>query len=301
MAGVGDPPYAAVVVLHDSAGELARLLASLRRARAPAPRLVVVDSGSRDDGAARARAAGAEVVELPGNPGFGAATNAGLQRVREDVAVLLNPDCEVVDGSLARLAAIARAHPRCLHAPRLIGADGAPQRSAHPLPGTVGALLPALVHPPLLPRRVRERAEPFRACTARTVGWAIAACLAAATETLRELGPFDPSVHLFAEDMELGVRARARGVRTVLHPDLCVRHSGGHAVLRWGEPFGLLARRRREAVLATRGRAALALDDAALALTYATRAAARVALRRPHDRQRAQLAALRAARRGAAG
>ena len=108
------------------------------------------------------------------------------------MTVLLNPDCELVDGSLAALAALARAHPRALHAPRLLNADGTVQRSAHPLPGTVGALLPALVHPPLLPRSLRERVEPYRAGPHARWGGRSRACLAAATATLRELGPVRP-------------------------------------------------------------------------------------------------------------
>jgi GT2 family glycosyltransferase len=258
---------------------------------------VVVDTGSRDDGPQLARRHGAELIELPGNPGFGAANNAGVARARHEVTVLLNPDTELVDDSVHELAALARIHPHALHAPRLLEPDGSVQRSAHPLPGTAGALLPALVHPPLLPRALRERAEPYRSEQARTVGWAIAACLAAATSTLRALGPFDPAVHLFAEDMELGLRARARGIPTVLHPQLRVRHTGGHAVLRAGEPFELLARRRREAVERTLGARARNLDDAAQALTFATRLAARTALRRDASRERAQLAALWSARR----
>jgi N-acetylglucosaminyl-diphospho-decaprenol L-rhamnosyltransferase len=255
--------------------------------------LIVVDSGSRDDGPARAAAHGAELIELPDNPGFGAANNAGVERARHDVTVLLNPDTELVDHSLHELAAQARIHPRALHAPRLLEPDGRVQRSAHPLPGTVGALLPALVHPPLLPRALRERAEPYRAERPRTVGWAIAACLAARTDVLRELGPFDPAIHLFAEDMELGLRARKAGVPTVLHPQLRLRHAGGHAVYRGGEPHALLARRRREAVGSALGPRARALDDAAQLLTFATRIAARAAVRRDSARERAQLAALR--------
>ena len=280
-----------VVVLHDSGPELAALLPTLDRHAAGA-QLVVVDTGSRDDGPQLARAHGAELVELPDNPGFGAANNAGIALARHDVTVLLNPDTELVDDSLHELAALARIHPRALHAPRLLEPDGSVQRSAHPLPGTVGALLPALVHPPLLPRPLRDRAEPYRSERPRTVGWAIAACLAARTGLLRELGPFDPAVHLFAEDMELGLRARARGVPTVLHPSLRVRHTGGHAILRGGEPHELLARRRRAVVTANRGRAAAALDDLAQALMFATRAGLRAALGRASDRERAQLAAL---------
>ena len=289
--------FTAVVVLHDSEPELRLLLRSLDRHLAQPPQLVVVDSGSRDGGAVLARERRAEVVELPGYAGFGSAPNAGLARARHDVTVLLNPDCELLDGSLAALAALARAHPRALHAPRLLNPDGSVQRSAHPLPGTAGALLPALVHPPLLPRALRERAEPHRTGTARTVGWAIAACLAAATPTLRALGPFDPAVHLFAEDMELGLRARAAGVPTVLHPALRLRHAGGHATLRAGEPLDLLARRRREAIARTLGARALALDDLAQALTFATRSAGHAVLGGDAGRPREQLAALRRARR----
>ena len=288
--------FTAVVVLHDSEPELRALLDSLDRRLAVPPQLVVVDSGSSDGGGAAARARGAEVIELPDNPGFGAASNAGVAAARHDVTVLLNPDCELVDGSLAALAALARAHPQALHAPRLLNADGSVQRSAHPLPGRPGALIAALVHPPLLPRALRERAEPHRAGSARTVGWAIAACLAAHTATLRRLGPFDPAVHLFAEDMELCLRARTAGIPTVLHPELRLRHAGGHATLRDGEPYELLARRRREAVGSTLGARAQALDDLAQAVTFATRAAGHSLLGGDAERPRAQLAALRRAR-----
>jgi GT2 family glycosyltransferase len=288
--------FTAVGVLHDSEPELAALLATLHHLPEP-PQLVVVDTGSEDGGPELARRHGAELIELPDNPGFGAANNAGVARARHDVTVLLNPDTELVDDSVHELAALARIHPHALHAPRLLEPDGSVQRSAHPLPGTAGALIPAFVHPPLLPAPLRDRAEPYRAGTARTVGWAIAACLAAATPTLRRLGPFDPAVHLFAEDMELGLRARAEGIPTILHPRLRVRHTGGHAVLRGGEPFELLARRRREAIGRTLGARPLALDDAAQAVTFGTRIAARTALGRDASRERAQLAALWAARR----
>jgi N-acetylglucosaminyl-diphospho-decaprenol L-rhamnosyltransferase len=291
------PPFTAVIVLHDSEPELRRLLDSIDEHLAARPQLVVVDSGSRDGGSALAAERGAEVERLDANRGFGAACNAGLARARSDVTVLLNPDCELLDDSLARLAALARAHPVALHAPRLLDLDGGIQRSAHPLPGTAGALVGALVHPPLLPRFLRDRLEPHRARAPRTVGWAIAACIAGSTDLMRRFGPFDPAVHLFAEDMELCLRARRAGVRTVLHPQLQIRHSGGHATLRDGEPYELLARRRREAIAATLGAGAVRADDAAQALTFATRAAGHALLGGDAARPRAQLAALRRARR----
>jgi GT2 family glycosyltransferase len=287
--------FSIVVVLRDSAGPLRALLASLERLPST-PQLVVVDTASSDDGPALARAAGAELVALGENPGFGAANNAGVERARHPVVVLLNPDCELLDGSLALLA--ARAAGGGLWVPRLLNRDGSVQRSAHPLPGTVGALLPALVHPPLFPLPLLERVEPYRAERPRSVGWAIAACLAAPAVTLRRLGPFDPRQFMFYEDMDLCLRARAARIPTVLEPAVRVRHLGGHATRAAyaGEPHELLARRRHEVVAANRGTAAAALDDLAQALTFATRAAVRFALGRGTARERAQLAALLRAR-----
>jgi len=287
--------FSVVVVIHDSARHLAALLASIERHLDPPPQVVVVDSGSRDGGAGLARAHGANTIVLDGNPGFGAATNAGLEHAAHDATVLLNPDCELIDGSLGALAGRARTADALL-VPRLLERDSAVQRSAHPLPGGADALLPALWPPRAMPRALRERFEPSRANAPRRVGWAIAACLAARTALLRRLGPFDPAAFLFYEDLELCLRARAAGVPTILRPEVRVVHHGGHAT---GPALGagvldLQARRRRAVVGAGLDRRALVLDDTAQALTFATRAV--VGRRRAHNL--AELRSLRRARRG---
>jgi GT2 family glycosyltransferase len=290
--------FSVVIVLHDSEPELEVLLRSIATHLPERPQLIVVDTGSRDGGVALATVHGAEVIALPHNPGFGAACNAGLERARHDVTVLLNPDCELLDPALALLAGVARAFPGALHAPRLLNADGTVQRSAHPLPGTAGTLLPAFVPTTFLPWAMRVRAEPYFAPGSRTVGWAIAACLAAATATLRQLGPFDPAVHLYAEDMELCLRARAAGFPTVLHPRLRVRHAGGHATLRDGEEYDAIARRRREAIAHTLGGRSVAVDDLAQGLTFAGRTVAHALgggdAKRPFKQLRALQRAVRA-------
>jgi N-acetylglucosaminyl-diphospho-decaprenol L-rhamnosyltransferase len=279
--------FTIVTVLHDSAPELAQLLRSVRDQLPDDTQLVAVDSGSCDNGPALATAAGAEVIVLDGNPGFGAASNAGVARARHDVTVLLNPDCELRDAGLAALAARAAGFEALL-VPRLIEADGALQRSAHPLPGRPSALVRAVLPTRALP-------QPHRARRPRPVGWAIAACLAAPTALLRRLGPFDPEAFLFYEDMDLCLRAHAAGVPTILHPEVVVRHLGGRSTARafGGEAFELQARRRREVVGARLGPRALRIDDGAQALTFGLRAA----VGRERGRNLAALRALRAARR----
>jgi N-acetylglucosaminyl-diphospho-decaprenol L-rhamnosyltransferase len=289
--------FAIVTVIHDSAADLGRLLDSIERELRPPPSVVVVDSGSSDEGASLARERGARVAVLDGNRGFGAGCNAGLELVQEPVTALVNPDVELLDGGLAALVAEAAGRD-ALFAPRLLNVDGSVQDSAHPPPGRLEGLVPALLPRPLLPPPVRRRYEPWRSDRTRRVGWATAACLVARSELLRRLGPFDPDAFLFYEDMDLCLRARRAGVPTILRPDVAVRHRGGAST---GPALGerdltLRARRRRE-VVAREGRRALLLDDLAEAATFATRAAARRLARRGGDIELARLRALREARR----
>lgn len=253
-----------VTVIHDSAQELPRLLASLAAHLSPPPQLVVADTGSRDDGVALAQAAGAEVVLLPHNPGFGAANNAGLARATGDVTALLNPDVELHDDGLLALAAAARAGD-ALHVPRLLDPDGSVQDSVHPLPGSAADLLRAVAPGPLR-HRIGE-ARP---------AWAIAAAVVARTATLRALGPFDEETFLFYEDLDLCLRARAAGIPLVLHRDVALTHVGGHST--GPEDVALQVRRRREAVAAALGPRALARDGRTQLLEHGLRAW------RPRDR-----------------
>jgi GT2 family glycosyltransferase len=288
-----------VVVTHDSADDLGRLTASLARHLPHPPQLVVVDTGSRDASVEVALQAGAEVVELGPESGFGAANNVGVERARNPVTVLLNPDVELQDEGLVSLTARA-ANERALFVPRLVGGDGQVEESAHPVPGRLEAFGFALLGP-ALPQSLRLRAQPSRSERARPIGWAIAAALVARTDLLRELGPFDPSAFLFYEDLDLCLRARDRGLATVLDPQVVLRHRRGHSTTPAyaGEPYALIARRRREVVGNRLGGRALALDDAAQALTFAARILARRALARAATRERRQLQALVRARREA--
>ena len=208
-----------------------------------------------------------------------------FDRGLEAIVRLWDGETVTMDGGWFRLR-------DALVAARLLNPDGTIQKTAHPVPGTADALL--LVPAPLLPRALRERAEPWRAARPRDVGWAIAAALAARTDTLRRLGAFDPTAFLLYEDLDLCLRARASGVPVELRPEVVLRHAGGHAVNRAGEPLELHAQRRREVVRANLGAAAVARDDVAQALTFASRAL----VRGRTSRERRQLRALRAARRG---
>ncbi len=133
-ASASGAPFAGVIVIHNSARYLPGLFGSLKRHFDPAPELIVVDTGSTDDGAQIARENDATVIDRPDNPGFGTANNVAIEHVANEVCVLLNPDIEVLDAGLLDLVGLARQR-RALLVPRLLNADGSIQRSAHPAAG----------------------------------------------------------------------------------------------------------------------------------------------------------------------
>jgi N-acetylglucosaminyl-diphospho-decaprenol L-rhamnosyltransferase len=285
-----------VTVTHNSEPELRRLAASVA-GRLPGARLVVVDNASADGSVAVARDAGATVIEMGDNRGFGVAANAGVATVGEPVTVLVNPDVELVDSSLTGLAEAAV--PGRLLAPLLLNGDGSRQDSAHPWPASWATALHAVLPGPLLPRPLRRLAEPWRSIRPRRVGWATAACLVARTQTLQELGPFDESIFLYAEDVDLGLRAAAAGVETWFHPEARVIHTRAHSTSAafGGEAYDLLAAQRRAVVARRLGRRRAMVDDVIELVTFANRALARRILGRSAARETARFRARRAARR----
>jgi N-acetylglucosaminyl-diphospho-decaprenol L-rhamnosyltransferase len=281
-----------VTVTHNSAPDLRRLLVSVPDARS----VIVVDAGSSDDSAAVARAAGAEVLERD-NIGYGAAANEGVAACGKDVTIVLNPDIELVDGSLEALAADVTSD-RIL-VPLVLLPDGSRQDIAHNGPAGWSDLAIALGPPAALPTPLRTAVQPWRSSAARRVDWPVAACIAGRTEALRRLGPFDPEIFLYSEDMDLGLRARAAGLEIWFWPAARVIHHRSHATTRafGGEPFARLARQRHDVVARRLGERAAARDDLLQALTFANRVALKRLLRRPADREREQLAAIRTVRR----
>jgi N-acetylglucosaminyl-diphospho-decaprenol L-rhamnosyltransferase len=230
--------YSIVVVSWECADHLAVLVDSMNGHLSSRPELIVVDNASADD---PERAAGAydgesRFVPLPDNRGYGAAANLGVESATGDVVVTLNPDTELLDSGLDALAAFT-SRERALAGPRLLNPDGSDQPSASgPVVGSwpwVSALVPGA----LQPAAMRARTEPWRLRRNTRVSWLSGACVAGPRELLLALGPFDPAIHLYGEDMDLGLRAQAAGISSWFCPELCriTHHGRGSTDRRWSQ------------------------------------------------------------------
>jgi N-acetylglucosaminyl-diphospho-decaprenol L-rhamnosyltransferase len=244
--------YSVVVVTWQSASMLEALVATMNRHLRSAPELVVVDNLSRDDPerAVREYRGRVRFMPLERNVGFGAACNIGVENASGSCVVMLNPDTELVDASLDQLAAFALRR-RALAGPRLLNPDGSVQPSASGPPvgpwPWIGAIFPGR----LQPRPLRDRTEPWRAPHTIHVAWLTGACVAGLREALLALGPFDPAIQLYAEDMDLGLRAARAGIPSYFCPDVCrVIHRGGASTsIAFPQGAGRLAAGNRRAVV----------------------------------------------------
>ena len=287
--------HSLVVVTWNSRPDLARLLDSMLAQLEPVHELVVVDNASEDDPER-------ELDRWPGpsrfqrlerNRGFGAACNAGVALSSGEAIVLLNPDVELLDGGILRLAGMAL-EAGALVGPRLLDPDDGIQPSASgPVVGAwpwVGAVLPGALQPPAM----RARTEPWRLRHSAEVAWLTGACLAAPRAVLARLGPFDPAIELMSEDLDLCLRAEAAGVPILFAPGVCrIVHRGGTALTRRFEDAGLaLAARNRRAVVARAyGAARERRGWRAQLLRLRLRSAAKRALGQDRGRELAELAA----------
>jgi N-acetylglucosaminyl-diphospho-decaprenol L-rhamnosyltransferase len=221
--------------------------------------------------------------------------------VTTPVTVLLNPDVELLDDSLADLVGqiLAPGGDRRLLAPTLVGPDGRREDSVHPLPASPAELAGAFLPATLLPRAVAAPMAPWRAQRPRRVGWAVGAAMIARTDTLRRLGPFSQRIFMYGEDLDLGLRAGRAGIETWFCPRARVLHHRAHSTrAAYGEePFDVLAGARRAAVGRNLGRGGLLIDDLSQGVTFALRTVAKRSLGRSSDRELRQLQALRRARR----
>jgi cellulose synthase/poly-beta-1,6-N-acetylglucosamine synthase-like glycosyltransferase len=103
---VTEAPFISVVVpAFEASRTIENCVRALRAQTLPREQyeLIVVDDGSTDDTASRARLAGARVVRLARNMGAAAARNAGIAIARGDAVVFTDADCEPTPQFLAAL------------------------------------------------------------------------------------------------------------------------------------------------------------------------------------------------------
>lgn len=180
---------------------------------------IVVDNASLDDSVEVAKTLGARVIRLDKNIGFGAANNRGFQASSGEYVAFVNPDVRVVPHTLDTLEeSIARTEG--LVSPQLLNGDGSAQPNGRGYPFLLFKILNRLQSNSAESgyRRFAKSGEEI------DVVWFMGAAVAGRRTTLSDLGPWDEHFFVYYEDSDLGMRARARGLRRLVTGNVQWRH-----------------------------------------------------------------------------
>jgi N-acetylglucosaminyl-diphospho-decaprenol L-rhamnosyltransferase len=234
MADPARPPDLAVVVVNlDTGPYLTRCVRSaFENAGDATLEVVVVDNDSHDGSADAAVAAnpGTVLIQNGSNRGFAAAANQGMRASTAPFILLLNPDAEILAGTLGGFVKVLRDRPRT----GIVGAvvrdpDGAIYPSARMVPSLGVALGHAFVHP-FWPENRFSRAyklADWDRGSEREVEWVSGSCCLLRRAALDEVGMLDEGYFLYVEDVDLCTRLRAAGWEVRFSPELQVVHIGG--------------------------------------------------------------------------
>jgi len=222
----------AVVVAYNSGREIGRCLDSLP----PGIEVVVVDNASVDDTRQEvSRRPAARLIANPWNRGFAAAANQGIGALDCDLALLLNPDVELVAG-LDALAAQCALEGVAAAGGKLIASDGCPQTGfmVRRLPTPLTLVFEVLGLNRLWPRNPvnrRYRCLDLDPEAEAAVEQPPGALLMIRRDRWRQLGGFDESFHpVWFEDVDFAKRAALAGYTMRYTPATVAKHSGAHSV-----------------------------------------------------------------------
>lgn len=228
---------AIVIVTYNSGGLICECLESVFAARRDVrQQVIVVDNASKDDTVARVRARFPDVVLLePGkNLGFAAGVNYGVRHADAEFVLLLNPDTEIRGHAIDEVVAFARARPgHGLYGGRTLRPDGSLEPSSCWGEPTLWSMaMFAFGVSSLFPKNRwldPESLGDWPRDTAREVGVVTGCFLLAPKAVWDELGGMDERYFMYGEDVDLAMRARARGYRPIICPTAQLVHEVGRS------------------------------------------------------------------------
>ena len=161
----------AIVPAYNEAASISAVVAELGE-HAPGFDVVVIDDGSTDDTAERARAAGADVVRHPFNLGIGGAVQSGYLYAAErgyDIAVQVDGDGQHDPRCLAMMRTYLDAHPELdmVTGSRFLADDGDGFRSS--APRRLGIRIFSGVLSRIVGQRVTDPTSGLRMCRRRGI------------------------------------------------------------------------------------------------------------------------------------
>lgn len=213
------PKVAVVVVAHDPGDYFEECLASISSLGYPDLDIVVVnvDQSDRVDELTHRLLPSAQISELPGNPGFGAAVNAGVKLVADAKFFLFcHDDVALAPNALAAMMEVAYATNSALVTPKIVAYDS-PRQILE-----LGSDLDFLMG--TAPRVEVGDLDQGQYDEINEVAVGAGCAMLIRADLFNMLGGFDESFGSVYQEVDLSCRVRMAGARISTAPHARVRH-----------------------------------------------------------------------------
>jgi GT2 family glycosyltransferase len=159
-----------------------------------------------------------KIIEINKNIGFGRAHNKGLKEARGEYILFLNPDTNIMDGSLEKLLDVFEGDGKIgIAGPILIDGEGRFQKECW---GSKKTPL-STVKSKLSSSSIRAEKGIFE------VDWVSGGAMVIRKNIFIELGGFDEKYFMYFEDVDLCLQAKKKGWKIAVNSAARVHHKGG--------------------------------------------------------------------------
>jgi GT2 family glycosyltransferase len=175
-----------------------------------------------------------KLIRNQANLGFAAANNQALKIAHGKFILLLNPDTEVLSGTLDTLINFFSDHPSAgVVAPQLLNSDGSIQRSCRAFPTFSGMFFELAGLSRLMPNVQRFRQYKmldFDHNHAQQVDQPEGACLLIKKEVIEKVGILDEGFFMLFEEVDWCYRIKQAGFQIWFTPAAKIIHHYGQAI-----------------------------------------------------------------------
>lgn len=217
------PAWTVSIVSHGHGAHAWAAAAAVSRQLGTRPHRVVLTQNLPEavpDTAALGLGSGATFVlrQNSGPQGFASNHNAALAGVHEGLLLVADPDLQLPQAIFGALEQQLAEPTAGIVAPLAQDPTGRTEDNGRPAPSPGRLLARHLL------RRPAGRRPHHRGTGRQSVEWVAGLFMAMRADVFHDLGGFDAGYYMYCEDVDLCLRARARGLKVWLDTDLTIVH-----------------------------------------------------------------------------
>jgi GT2 family glycosyltransferase len=225
------PEVSIIIVSYNTRQFISLCLAALAGTAGDLTREVIVIDNASTDGSVEMierEFPWVTLVRNPSNLGYAKAVNLGMRLARARYSLVLNPDVEVAEGSVASLVAFMDRNPGVgIASAKLVYPDGSLQMSCRTFYTLPVVLLRRTPLGKLFPNAKLTREHlmlDWDHNSERLVDWVTGACMMVRREAYESVGGMDERFFLYLEDVDWCYRMGKHGWKVAYVPSAVMKH-----------------------------------------------------------------------------